>query len=521
MRPIEPAGEGMALMLSGAREMTEAALQRNAARAASGLAVLGVGEDAAVALVLRNDFAYFEAASGAQIVGAYAVPVNWHFTAEEAGYVIRDCGAKVVVVHADLLRQIAPGFPRDIAVLVVPTPPEIAAAYGVAAERCAVPAGSVDWNEWLTRQALWTEPPKPLRSNIIYTSGTTGRPKGVRRAPATAAIQQVNARMAAQVFGIRAGGSGIRTVITGPVYHAAPNAYARFAVREGGLVVLQPRFDAEGLLQLIERHRISHLHMVPTMFVRLLKLPEATRRRYDISSLTFVVHGAAPCPPAVKRQMIEWWGPVINEYYGGTETAGAVFHTSAEALRKPGTVGRPIDGAVVKVFDPEGKELGANAVGEIYLRLTGGADFTYHGLDEKRREVERDGLITLGDIGYIDEDGYVFLCDRARDMAISGGVNIYPAEIEAVLITMAGVRDCAVFGIPDEEYGEALCAHIEVDAGARISAEEVRGFLGRHIARYKIPKVVEFCAALPREDTGKIFKRKLRAPYWQGSGRQI
>jgi long-chain acyl-CoA synthetase len=291
--------------------------------------------------------------------------------------------------------------------------------------------------------------------------------------------------------------------------------------RAGAFMVLQPRFDAEELLQLVERHRITHLHMVPTMFVRLLKLPEAVRRKYDLSSLRFVAHGAAPCAPAVKKQMIEWWGPVINEYYGGTETGATVFHTAAEALRKPGTVGRVVEGAVVKVLDAEGRELGPNQVGELYMRIVGITDFTYHGMDEKRREVERRGLITVGDIGYVDEDGYVFLCDRARDMVISGGVNIYPAEIESVLITMPGVGDCAVFGIPDEEYGEALCAHVELQEGARLAADDVRAFLRAHLAKYKVPKLVEFRCELPREDSGKIFKRKLRAPYWEAVGRQI
>jgi long-chain acyl-CoA synthetase len=313
----------------------------------------------------------------------------------------------------------------------------------------------------------------------------------------------------------------MRTVITGPVYHSAPNAYALAAARDGGLVVLQPRFDAEELLQLIERHQITHLHMVPTMFVRLLQLPDTVKRRYDLSSLRFVVHAAAPCPPDVKRQMIDWWGPVINEYYGGTETGGVVFHTAEEALRKPGTVGRPIDTAVVKIFGPEGSELGPNEIGEVYMRLPGAPDFTYTGMEQARREVERDGLITCGDVGYLDSDGYLFLCDRQRDMVISGGVNIYPAEIEAVLIGAPGVRDCAVFGIPDAEYGEALCAFIETRDGAQVTAEDIRAFLRPHLAGYKIPKTIEFRDALPREDSGKIFKRKLREPYWEATGRRI
>jgi long-chain acyl-CoA synthetase len=507
-------------ILSGTRTLEQRELFTRAARAASGFTGVGVAEGDAVALVLRNDFAFFEATFGAGLIGAYTVPVNWHFTAEEVGYIVRDCGASVVVVHADLLPDIAEGLPVGTRVLIVPTPLEISAAYGVAADRCDVAAGYVDWTAWLAQQAVWTAPPRPPRTSMIYTSGTTGRPKGVRREPATPAMQQALARMVSRIFDIRSG-EGIRTVITGPMYHSAPNLYALTAARDGGLVVLQPRFDAKDLLRLVEQHRITHLHMVPTMFVRLLQLPEAVRHQYDVSSLTFVAHAAAPCSPTVKRQMIEWWGPIINEYYGGTETGGAVFHTAAEALRKPGTVGRPIEGATVRILDTDGRELGPNQIGEVYLRIAEFPDFTYHGLDQQRREVERDGLITCGDVGYVDEDGYLFLCDRRRDMVISGGVNIYPAEIEAVLIGMPDVRDCAVFGIPDEVYGEALCAYVEPRDGARVTADDVRGFLQQHIAGYKVPKLIEFRETLPREDSGKIFKRKLRAPYWETAGRQI
>ena len=508
------------LIISGARELGQQALLERAARAASGFHALGIGENGAVALLLRNDFAFFEGAFGAGIVGAYAVPVNWHFTAEEAGYIIADCGAKAVVVHADLLPQVEAGIPSDVAVFVVQTPPEICAAYGIDPARAKVPPQHKAWDAWVKQQPIWTEPPRPVRTNMIYTSGTTGRPKGVRREPATPAMQAALAGMVSRIFDIRPGES-FRTVVTGPVYHSAPNMYALSAARDGGLVILQPRFEAEELLQLIERHRITHLHMVPTMFVRLLKLPEAVRRKYDLSSLKFVVHAAAPCSPIVKRQMIEWWGPIINEYYGGTETGGAIFHTAEEALRKPGTVGRPIPGAVAKIFDGDGKELGANEIGEVYLRIGAFPDFTYNGMDEKRREVERQGLITCGDVGYIDSDGYLFLCDRVRDMVISGGVNIYPAEIESVLITMPGVKDCAIFGVPDEEYGEALCAYVEPQDDGALSADAVKAFLRQHLAGYKVPKLVEFQTGLPREDSGKIFKRKLRAPYWEKAGRQI
>jgi len=310
-------------------------------------------------------------------------------------------------------------------------------------------------------------------------------------------------------------------VITGPLYHAAPNTFGLSAVKAGALAILQPRFDPERLLQLVDRYRITHLHMVPTMFVRLLRLPEEVKRKYDLSSLEWVAHGAAPCPVDVKRRMIDWWGPVITEYYGGTETGVGVLHTAHEALRKPGTVGRPLPGASVRIYDEAGNLLPPGQVGEIYLWMQGWPDFTYHNMPEKRRECGRDGLVSLGDVGYLDADGYLFLCDRKRDMVIFAGTNIYPAEIEAELIAMPGVHDCAVFGIPDDEYGERLAAHIEPHPGAFLTAEAVREFLSKRLASHKIPHVIKFETGLPREDSGKIMKRKLREPYWAATGRNI
>jgi long-chain acyl-CoA synthetase len=313
----------------------------------------------------------------------------------------------------------------------------------------------------------------------------------------------------------------LRTIITGPLYHSAPNFYGLYAVRVGALAILQPRFEAEELLRLIEQYRITHLHMVPTMFVRLLRLPEAVRRRYDLSSLEFVVHGAAPCAMHVKRAMIAWWGPVIREYYGATETGLVTLHTAEEALRKPGTVGQPLPRVTVRIYDDAGRLLPPGDIGEVYSRREGGVDFTYHGMPEKRRDIERDGFVTLGDVGYLDEDGYLFLCDRRNDMVISAGVNIYPAEIEATLLALAGVRDCAVFGIPHEEFGETLCAYIEPESGATLDEAAVRAFLSEQLADFKVPRTIRFDTALPREDSGKIMKRKLRDPYWEATGRQI
>jgi long-chain acyl-CoA synthetase len=507
-------------ILSGERELGHAQLLENVGRAAAGFSAMGIGVEDTVAIMLRNDFPFFEASMAANYVGAHAVPINWHFQADETGYILRDSRARVLVAHADLLPRVQSGIPQGVRVFVVPTPPEIQAAYGIAPEQCAPPGGLPEWGDWIGQQEPRELGLPPPPSSMIYTSGTTGNPKGVRREPWTEESGARLAEMVAVAFGFGAG-RDFRTVVTGPMYHAAPNTYGLYAVKSGAFCVLQPRFDPEDLLQMIERYRITHLHMVPTMFARLLKLPDETKLKYDLSSLEFAVHAAAPCPPEVKRRMIEWWGQVLNEYYGATETGVVVFHTSEEALRRPGTVGRPIRGSIVRIYDDDGNVLGPNQVGEVYVRIEGFPDFTYNGLDEKRREVGRDGLVTVGDVGYLDEDGYLFLCDRKRDMVISGGVNIYPAEIEAALIAMPGVHDCAVFGIPDEEYGEALCAYVEAEAGVELSANEVREFLADRLARYKVPKVIEFSSELPREDSGKIFKRKLRAPYWEKAGRQI
>jgi long-chain acyl-CoA synthetase len=505
---------------AGERFRSWADIQANAARAASGFTVLGLGEDDSVALMLRNDFATFEVNMAAGQLGIYAVPINWHFTPEEAGYILADSGAKVLVAHSDLLAQIAGGVPETVKVLVVPTPDEVAAAYHVPPEKRRAPRGVETWDAFVARHAPNAQPPKAARGSMIYTSGTTGRPKGVRRRPSSPEQQALAAGEAAKYWGIKPDPS-IVVLMNGPMYHSAPAAYGMGSARLGLNMVLQARFEAEDMLRLIDRHKVSHMHIVPTMFVRLLRLPDEVKRRYDLSSLRWITHGAAPCAPAVKRRMIEWWGPVINEYYGATETGIVVWHDSQAALAKPGTVGRVVEGAAMRIVDAEGRDVKRGEVGEIYLRGPHLAEFTYNNDDAKRREIALGDLVTVGDVGYQDADGYVFLCDRKRDMIISGGVNIYPAEIESVLIQMPGVRDCAVFGIPDEEFGEQICAHVEPQAGAAIDAAAVRGYLGQHLARYKVPKIVEFSAALPREDSGKIFKRKLRAPYWEKAGRSI
>jgi long-chain acyl-CoA synthetase len=509
-------------IISGARRLTSAQLAERGARAAAGLKSLGVGRGDLVALYLRNDLPFFEASVAAGIVGAYPTPGNWHGTPEEARYFFENSGAKAVVIHADLLAPIRSVIPPSATVLVVPTPPEIAETYNLAPAQCGPPVGATVWGDWLESFAPWAEPPETPPGTIIYTSGTTGHPKGVRRAAPTAAQAEASNRTLTFGFGLDPARAGETiAIMTGPMYHSAPNAYGLTAARIGATLHLQARFDAEDLLARIERDRITHMHAVPIMFNRLLKLPDEVRRRYDVSSLRFVVHAAAPCPAPVKRAMIEWWGPVIYEYYGSTEVGAVVFCTSEEWLAHPGTVGRALPGADVRVIDASGNSLPAGEIGEVVARNGDIADFTYHKDDAKRAASEKAGLIAPGDIGYFDKDGFLYLCDRAKDMIISGGVNIYPAEIEAELHKMPGVADCGVFGVPDEEYGEAVHAVVQPQPGVTLSEADVKAWLRPLLSGFKIPKRVDFHAELPREDSGKIFKRKLREPFWAGRETRI
>ncbi|MBL6457348.1 AMP-binding protein [Belnapia sp. T6] len=501
------------VILSGARQRSRAELLGRARRAATGFRALGIRPGDCIALLLRNDYTFLEASLGATIAGGYAVPVNWHWKAEEVAYLLQDCDARIVVVHADLLPLLARA-PAGITIIAAPVPPELAEAYGPNPS-AAAPTG-LDWEAWLAGQAEWDAPPEPPRESMVYTSGTTGRPKGVRRQSPTPDQVAGMARNRAEVYGLK---PGVRALLPGPLYHSAPNSFGLRAAQLAELFVLMPRFEPEEFLALIERHRIDTTFVVPTMMVRLLRLPEAVRRRYDLSSLRQVTHAAAPCPPEVKRAMIEWWGPVIHEFYGATDIGAVTACTSEEWLARPGTVGRLVEGASIRILDDQGQDCPPGEAGEIFARLACLPDFTYHKRDADRRAVERDGMITAGDVGYLDEAGFLFVCDRKRDMIISGGVNIYPTEIEAALIDVEGVLDCAVFGIPDAEFGEAVCAALLAAPGT--TERQVREALRARLAGFKVPKVIEFHEALPRDASGKLLKRQLRDPHWQGVGRRI
>ncbi|SHG87489.1 acyl-CoA synthetase [Bradyrhizobium erythrophlei] len=505
-------------IISGGRRRGHAEVAGRAARLAGGYEGLGVKSGDSVCILMRNDIAFIEAAYGAMQLGAYAVPVNWHFKPEEIHYILSDSGTRVLVAHADMLHQLRDSIPEGVTVLSVPTPPEILSHYKIDSDTLAAPDFAIDLESWLEQQQPYGGPARPQPANMIYTSGTTGHPKGVRRHAPTPEQSASAERMRALIYGLRL---GARALLPGPLYHSAPNSFGLRAGRLGGALVLMPRFEPEEFLRLVEAERIDTIFMVPTMFIRLMKLPEAVRGKYDMSSLHHVIHAAAPCPAAVKRAMIEWWGPVIHEFYGSTESGAVTFANSEDALKKPGTVGKIAPGAELRFVGEDGKMLPQGEIGEIYSKIAGNPDFTYHNKPEKRAEIDRDGFITSGDIGYLDEDGYVFICDRKRDMVISGGVNIYPAEIEAALHAVPGVHDCAVFGIPDEEFGEALMAVVEPQAGVTLDIADIRTRLKTSLADYKVPKHIEILKNLPREDSGKIFKRRLRDPYWERAGRRI
>ena len=493
------------------------AVMANARRAARGFHHSGVREGDVVALLLRNDFAFFEAQQAAAALGAYCVPINWHGKAEEVLYILHDAKPKVVVVHLDLLLALRTVIPASVKILVVPTPHEIVDRYALDAQTLIAASSDELWPQWLCNFEPWDGPPMRTRATMIYTSGTTGHPKGVQREASTPEQAAAYMEMIARVYGLV---PGVRALVAGPLYHASPNAYGRQALVNADVLVLQSKFDPEETLAAIERHRITNAVMVPTMFVRLLKLPAEVRQRYDISSIRWVTHTGAPCPAEIKRQFMDWWGPVVYETYGGTEVGTATLATPQDALRYPGSVGVPTPGTRLAFYDEQGHLLPEGEIGEIYMRVPAYADFTYLNHPQKRQSVERDGLISVGDIGYM-KDGHLYLCDRRSDMVISAGTNIYPAEIEMTLLQCPGVQDCAVFGIPDEEFGESLAAAVELVPGAQLTAREIQDFIAHRLARYKVPKRVDFHASLPRQDSGKIFKRHLRDPFWKGTGRAI
>jgi long-chain acyl-CoA synthetase len=492
------------------RWMTRSDLHLGSKRVARGLHEMGVREGDSVAVLMRNDFAVLQTYLAATDLGAYAVPFNWHSKTDEIRYLINDARPKVLVAHADLLAGVSDAVPEELSVIVVPTSPEAKRHYRIPEEVAEVPEGQVDWNTWCTQWEPWDQAAKLTRGSIVYTSGTTGYPKGVRREPMS---PDSTARFNGLLGTLFGRSPNMRAYVGGPLYHATGGNFSRFASREADLLILQPHFDPEGVLAAIEQERLTHLVMVPTMFVRMLKLPENVRRKYDVSSVRWVLHTGAPCPLEVKRAMIEWFGPVIAEVYGSTEVGPVSLVSAQEWLSHPGTVGRPLPDTTVRILNDAGGFCATGEIGTICARNANIPNFSYVNLPSARAELDRDGLIATGDLGYLDDDGFLYLADRRTDLVISGGVNIYPAEIERVLIGMPGVLDCAVFGIPDAEYGRSLAAAIAPDATTALTAANVRHYLADKLANYKIPRMIVFDIDLPREESGKIAKGKLAARY--------
>jgi long-chain acyl-CoA synthetase len=485
----------------GDQSLSHAEVRANAAQIASGLASRGVGNGDRVAIVMHNDIVFPQITIGVGLLGAVAVPINWHWQGDEIEYVLNDSGAKVAVVHAKFAGLVANILPEGTHLVVVAD---------------GSPAPDIDnstrLEDWLATQPAWVGVSSVPPTSMMYTSGTTGRPKGVLRRPAPDRAQE-RVQVVLRGFALQ---PDMRTLIPAPLYHTAPHAHMALALQAGIDLTIMPRFDAEDLLRTVERERIEHIQCVPTMFIRLLQLAPEIRGRYDLGSLRAVVHAAAACPPSVKRDMIDWFGPIIHEYYGGTETGVVVACDTEEWLAHPGTVGKPLADAEVRIIGEGGDELPRGEIGQLYLKPPSCQPrFSYHGTTAATEMFHHghEGFATIGDIGYLDDDGFLYITDRASDMVISGGVNIYPVEIEHCLQQLDGVIDSAAFGIPDPEFGERLVAHVQQRPGADITLEDVAAHLRASLAGYKIPKTIIFDSDLPRDESGKLAKRRLRNQY--------
>ncbi|MEX0875132.1 MAG: acyl-CoA synthetase [Actinomycetota bacterium] len=475
-----------------------------------GLRALGVQAGDVIATVLPNEHTLIELYMAALQIGVYFTPVNWHLVAREIEYILSDSEAKVVVGSerfADAVKKACDGA-------------------GVPAE-ARFASGRVEGFRDISELAAGqpTTRPDDLTAGqaMMYTSGTTGNPKGVRRKMAGVHPDESGAAMAffPLMFDFKPG-DGVHLTV-GPLYHAAQIMFATSSLHLGHTDVLMDKWTPEGTLERVEKYQVSTSHLVPTMFHRLLAMPEEERNKYDVSSWTNVVHAAAPCPVPTKRAMFDWWGPVIYEYYAATEGGGTTVKPD-EWLRKPGTVGQPWPTAEIKILDENGEEQPPNTPGTVWIKPPGAAAFEYHKDKKKTSDSWKDGFFTVGDIGYVDEDGWLFLSDRKVDMIISGGVNIYPAEIENVILQHPSVADVGVIGIPNDDWGEEVKALVELNTGYEPSDEliaELGEYCRENLAGYKVPRSIEFREHLPRTDTGKLLKRELREPYWTGKERRI
>jgi len=488
-------------------------VKTRAACFATGMDQSGIGHGDRIAIIMRNEITFLELTMAAGLLGATPVPINWHWAGDDLAHALSNSGVKMAIAHTDLLPAVQARALADVAVIEAAVPAEVSKAYGLGEPPLTMKLPSVQ--SWAQKCDPWVKDAPPAPMSVIYSSGTTGQAKGILRNPIADEDKPIVVKNVADLWHLAPGES---TLIPAPLYHSAPNVHASFAAALGMNIHIMPRFDGEEFLRIVHKHRINSVQMVPTMFTRLLQLPEHVRNKYDVSSLRAVVHAASPCPTHIKQGMIDWFGPIVYEYYGGAEIGAWTAADSTEALSRPGTVGRPILDSRIRILDSAGQEKPPGEDGIIYGRnFTGWPDFTYIDDHSKRQQMEVDGYLTLGDIGRLDADGYLYLSDRLNDMVISGGVNIYPAEIEASLLQLDAVVDVAVFGIPDATWGESLAAHIQLAPDAVLSETDVQDHVKATLADYKVPREVVFVTELPREDTGKLFKRLLQEKYWPAS----
>lgn len=467
-----------------------------------------------VAILMRNAPAYLEVIEACRYVQAYYVPLNWHASPQEILHILDDSNAKVLVGHGDLVNALSSLELDHIALLQLPTPSAILDRYKLAAES-ANAAMADDLEKLMENSEVITTPPLKFRGMFSYTSGSTGRPKGIKREvdESTPDKYEVYRGLSTSLMQLQ---TGDRFYVAAPIYHSAPNALSMSCIAaENADIYIEPKFDPEQFLADIDNFQITHTYIVPTMMIRLLKLPQAVKKQYDVSSLRFALSTGSACPAEVKQAMIDWFGPIFYESYGASEIGFMTLISSEEAQRKPGSVGKVLPSGSIKILDDNKQALPPGESGLIYVYLPMFGPFQYTNAEGNLDDLHVDGHTTVGDVGYVDEEGYLFINDRKKDMIISGGANIFPAEIEAVMIEMPDVVDCAVFGAPHAEFGELIVAAVQCKANKSVTLEDVHDFLENKIARFKFPRKLDLHDALPREDSGKIFKQRLRAPYWE------
>ena len=470
-------------------------LEDRARRVAQGLRAEGVGEQDAWAILARNRLEWPELALGNARAGSRYVPLNYHLTAAEMAELLTDSASKLLVVGAD-----------DEAV-----GREAAAAVGI--DRVIVLGP--DYEAWLAGQSPDPLPECGAGAALQYTGGTTGRSKGVIRSGSSVPASDL-ARPFAQWGAMTHMPTGAQMMLVTPIYHALGGGVLMASMALGDPLIITDRWDPVRMLELIEEYHVAGVPMVPTQFIRLLKLDPDVRERYDVSSLQWVLHTAAPCPAWAKHQMIEWFGPVIVELYGSSEGVGPVIATSPEWLARPGTVGKATAMLELSILDDDGNDLAAGEIGTIHAKRVDGTP-SYHGDPEKSAAMVRpDGRFTVGDVGWLDEEGYLFLADRRVDLIIVGGTNIYPAEIEAVLTQHPDVTDAAVFGLPHPDWGQEVKAVVQPADGVELDVEELTEFVRARLASFKVPASIDVDPALPREASGKLKKHQLRTRYLEG-----